>query len=227
MRNEQQPVESQCNSPSDGKEYTHPAFGQIRASRVQGQVNLYGSDFQHHAFMEITICRSTLRRSLSHDWHHGGRELISVVLSEAQWATFISSLHCGSGTPCTINHVDCKDMPAIPARNERVVTKMEMDERIAKVTSHLDDAIAGVEANLVGLSKVKRDAILASLRKAQREVSDSMPFAADSFAEHVEATVEKAKIEVEAYVQATITRAGLKAIAGQSPLSLPAVGGES
>lgn len=222
-RIEQEPVEGEGSHKWDpgSKSYTHPAFGQLRASRQQGgNLALYGSDFRHDTTIAISISRSILNRDLSRDWHHAGEELIEVVLSEAQWATFVSSLNCGTGVPCTIRHVDRESMPDIPLRNERDVVSEELDARVKRVTEHLNAAIADVEANLVGLSKAKRDAIMARIIKAQREVSDSMPFAAKSFSEHVEKTVEKAKIEVEAYMHGHIVRAGLAALGAQPPISI-------
>jgi len=85
-----------------GKSYEHPAFGQIRASRVSGHAVLYGSDFVHQGFVTITISTSQLQRTLAREWYFGKSEVIEVALSEAQWATFVSSMNMGSGVPCTI-----------------------------------------------------------------------------------------------------------------------------
>lgn len=66
-RNEEMPVES--DGHHEGKRYNHPAFGQLRASRVSGRTTLYGSDFVHEHFMIVEIHRSELNRDNSRDWY--------------------------------------------------------------------------------------------------------------------------------------------------------------
>ena len=39
---------------------THPAFGQVSASRVNGRTNLYGSDFSHNSYISLEIKRSEI-----------------------------------------------------------------------------------------------------------------------------------------------------------------------
>jgi hypothetical protein len=223
MRNEQEAemkIGGLVGHP-DGRTYTHPAFAQIGASRSYGGgFAHYGSDFRHDATIEIRIARSELNRDLSRDWHFEKEQLIVVRLSEAQWATFVSTLNNGSGVTCTIDHVAGEQAPGIALRNERDVVENEFVERTKRVAAHLSSAISEIDAELAGLSKAKREKILERMRQAHREVSDSMPFAAKSFAEHVETTVEKAKIEVEAYVHGRIVSAGLKAIGATSPLQM-------
>lgn len=67
-------------------------------------------------------------------------------------------------------------------------------------------------------------------RLARRALDDSLPFVATRFAEHMEETVEKAKVEVHSYIAASIHRAGLAAIAAPmagGPLALPNASGET
>ena len=219
---EQAPIESPGNMGTDSKRYDHPAFGQIAASRVQGDSTLYGSDFLHHAYITITIRRSQLCRDLSRDWHFGGEELIDVALSEAQWATFVSSLNVGQGVPCTIQHHDRKPIPTIPLRRNEDVVQDELAATVKQVAMDLDAAITDIEG-IIGesVSAKKREAILVRLRAAHRQVDDHLPFAAESFERHMEKTVEKAKVEVNAYAEHLIVRAGLTALGvPSSPLQL-------
>jgi hypothetical protein len=88
----------------------------------------------------------------------------------------------------------------------------EAARRVQATIKHLE------EQELKGLSKTRRDEALAELHQLERDLRDRLPFVAKQFAEHMEDVVEKAKIEVNAYVQSTIQRAGLAAIAaGEAP----------
>ncbi|KKL96942.1 hypothetical protein LCGC14_1839510, partial [marine sediment metagenome] len=100
-RNESQEptIEVTKDDPINDTVERHPAYAQIGAMRVSGShgAYLYGSDFRHQHYIMIQIHDSVLHRSLSGDRAHSGKRLIEVALSEAQWATFVSSLNQGSG----------------------------------------------------------------------------------------------------------------------------------
>lgn len=199
---------------------THPAFGQIGASRVTGHAYLYGSDFSHQHYVTVRISGSELKRSLSNDWPHPTRELIEVSLSEAQWATFVSSLNCGSGVQCTISHIGMKQMPEIAApKDRRHQIKTEADETMADGMAALKRLRAKI--NEMKVSQKQKDILLGALDTAERELNQNLPFVAEQFAEHIENVTEHAKIEVNAYIQSAIVRAGMKSLQDSSPIALP------
>lgn len=99
---------------NSGWRQRHPAFGQIRASRISGESALYGSDFMHQSYIEIVVKTSTLDRGLSNYFYHGGKEVVRVALSHAQWAAFVSQADIGDGTPCTLRRIGPEDMPELP-----------------------------------------------------------------------------------------------------------------
>jgi hypothetical protein len=133
MKNIENPVTVETTGPQAGTRTTHPCFAQIRASRVNGLTNLYDSDFQHNHFVSISIYRSELDRHLNRDWHHSRDELIEVNLSEAQWATFVSSMNVGCGVPCTLSYLHGKFVPQLPdTPDTRTLFKMEMTDAVKK-----------------------------------------------------------------------------------------------
>lgn len=190
----------------------HPAFGQITVNRVSGSRTLYGSDFRHDAYVRVTIKRSQLHRNHSRDWYYDKGEIITVDLSEAQWATFVSSFGVGSGVPCTIAREALKGVPTIPFRDEAQEFKIEASAALTAALDEIKALRAAVEENVAGMSKAKQGSLMESVRKAERSLSDSLPFIADQMAEHMEKRVEKAKVEVNAYATATVMRLGLDAL---------------
>lgn len=219
--NEQNPTIRHVPPPMGGTVESHPAFGQISASRVSGQSTLYGSDFLHHNFVEIRVTRSELHRSLSRDWHFGKDEIVSLCLSEAQWATFVSSMNRGSGIPCTLQYVAGERQPYIPFRTQTDHFKTEADAAIQKLTARVDAAITQMEGEIgSSLSAKKKDQLLSTLRMLRQDVASNLPFVANSLAEHMENTVETAKTEVHAYIASAIERAGIAALSATTPLQL-------
>lgn len=198
---------------------THPAFGQIGASRVSGRTNLYDSDFSHNAYMTISIRRSELHRNLANDWHYGREELIEVALSEAQWATFVSSANIGSGVPCTIEHLRGEVIPGLPAPASRVKQfGDEVRKRGADSIEALDKLAAEIDG--LGLSRAKADKLKEVVRAARSAFTSSIPYIAEQFDEHSEKTVERAKAEIHGYMTGVLTRSGLAALGAELPLQI-------
>lgn len=221
-RNIEEPVTTMKPGPGgmDHEVTTHPAFGQIVAMRVSGGANLYGSDFEHNAFMTIRIARSELHRNLSRDWHFAKEEIIEVALSEAQWATFVSAPNIGSGVPCTILHEGRVMTPGLPPPPSRAAqAQKEVRETLADSIRELDELDAMIDT--MGLSQKKANELKSKVRAARQELSSNHKFVAESFDEHMEETVEKAKVEIHGYMTSVIQRASIAALSGpETPLPL-------
>jgi hypothetical protein len=213
------------DDPLHGKTYEHPAFAQIAANRANGMggsTTLYGSDFGHHNTIRITLSRSQLRRDLSHDWHFAGKEIITVELSEAQWATFVNSLNVGNGVPCTIDReAGVGEVPGI-AREDRKV------QFAGEVNHTLDEAVKMLDALQEEVKAGRRGENVRSLFiQIRNRITSSLPFISKSFDQHMEKTVEAAKAEVHGHIQHTLVRAGLSALgADGKPTTLLTFAGE-
>lgn len=198
--------------------YDHPAFGQIRASRVTTTgAGLYGSDFPHRSFLSITVTRSQLQRGLSHDRYSAREQLIEVHLSEAQWATFISSLNLGEGVPCTLDWLPGEPLPGIAPLVDKVAQfKAEASEDLTEAEARIDEALA-----LVRSGKLRKGELESLLIQAKNHMTGGVDFVAKTFGEHVETTVENARVEIEAYVTGAVQRAGLQALGAAPPVVTP------
>ena len=201
----------------------HPAYTQIGAHRVSGGAYLYGSDFRHQHYITIQIHESELHRQLSGDRAHPRGRLIEVALSEAQWATFVSSLGQGSGVQCTLGFTPEAGLvpPIAQPKDRKLQFSQEMTERFDMATQALVDLAALIDES--PLSGKKKDALKRQLQVAERNLAPNMDFVASRFDEHMERTVEKAKSEVNAYAQHTLgdlAKMALKGGAGSEPLLL-------
>lgn len=207
-RSIQEPTAIPMSDPDLGTQFRHPAYAQLRASRVSSShgILLYGSDLRHTNFIAVTIAASSLTRSLSRDWHHAENDLIEVTLSESQWATFVSSLNLGSGIPATLTRYDGRLIPGLPERDIVHEFKNEVRDAMTQATTELDAALAALET---ADTKTWRKAVMERVAKARQHLSANLPFVADQFDHHAEAVVEAAKAEVAAHVQATLLRAGI------------------
>lgn len=199
-----------------GQTYEHPAFAQVRASRVSGRAVLYGSDFVHQNFVTITISKSQLQRSLAREWHFGSHEIITVALSEAQWATFVSSMNMGSGVPCTIERQTGVGLvPGLP-------NPAPLNAYRADIAEDTKEAINALQKALdVAAEKKVPKAVVAEIEAAMRAIRGSIPFVAEQFNRHMEEVVESAKVEIHGYANHVLQSAGIAALApGSDPIAL-------
>jgi hypothetical protein len=199
---------------------THPAYGLIGASRVSGNTALFGSDFMHQHYVTIQISRADLHRSLSRDWPAGRGEIIEVALSEAQWATFVSSMNVGQGIQCTIQHQNHQRTPQIPRPPERHQQfAREASERLAK----FDQEMAELERMVgkVNMGSKAKEELLFKMQIMRTNLPANIKFVGDQFVEHMEDVTEAAKVEVNAYLTSAIHQTGIKALQEGAPIALP------
>ena len=90
-----------------------------------------------------------------------------------------------------------------------------MRARVQKPIRALQRLREELQANTAGLSQKKIGHLLSAVDQAITELSSNLPFVADSFDEHVEEKIEKAKQEVHGYMNGVLTRAGVAQLIAQ------------
>jgi hypothetical protein len=190
---------------------TEPCFGQIHISRVSSNKAhpLYGSKLKHGNFITLSISQSELKRSLNTDWHHPLDEIIEVSMSENQFASLISSLNIGTGTPCTISRLHGKLVPPPTYINERKTVDREVAEKATQVVSELkvtQQRVADLLKPGAKITKGELTEIHELLRKQVQEVALNIPYMLKCFEENMDAIVTSAKADVEAHVMAVMLK---------------------
>lgn len=193
---------------------SHPSFGMIGASRIDigppGQP-LFQSDLMHRRTIRVRIASATRERNLKHDFVHASvGPFVEVELSEAQWASFVSSMNVGDGVPCTILTRESGRVPETPFE-PRLAESMKEVEKAAQ------EAFAEIRRARDDLAKAKDDNAGAKvIREAERDLhyriensESNMKFAASSLSKHAENVVQKARADIEAMVLAKAQALGL------------------
>lgn len=194
------PVRTNDTSFIGGERETHPAYASIQASRVSGAANLAGSDFNHQHYIVVRISEASSWRSHSNDRWFAGDQYIEVAMSEAQWATFISTLNHGSGTPATLTYLRGVQVPGIEPLNDKT-------ERFkAEVSKYLGEALKGLN-ELHGMVSTKK--LKELVRSVHMKLISAIPFVEDQFREETERSIERARVEIEATVSRMAAAAGL------------------
>jgi hypothetical protein len=187
----------------------HPAWVLVGASRVShsppGAV-LFDSDIKHQHYVVVSVKRARRKRDLYRDWLGGSQTIVEFAMSEAQWASFVSSMNSGDGVPATLQldaSFDGFEVPGVPYQPR---LRESMDE----VRKSASKAQAKVEKAFAAYKEKKTVGNLRDLEIAIDHMTPNMTFAAESLTEHAENVVQRARADVEAFVAAKARQLGLE-----------------
>lgn len=185
----------------------HPAFGLISVNRSQGTPRvLFDSDIQHGHTVHITIYEADRTRDLNHDSIFAkSREgiLAEVEMSEAQWASFVSSMGQGDGVPCTVRRKQGDwDIPGLPHAPR-------MAEQMAEVRNAADKALEKIREAFAAVEERPNKSNIRALKIAIEHMPANMAFAAQSLTDYTENVVQRATADIEAMVIAKAKYLGI------------------
>ncbi len=200
----------------------HPCFGAINISRVSGSANLFGSvtnNSQH--FIRLTISTATLSHSFGQDHVYSDRGIVEVHMTEAQFANMITSWNMGEGTPVTLARMRNGDkyecVPSLPSNAAKEAEraqdhfKHDMEKRMERVSSEMEEA-RKILAKKGAINKGDREKLGSAFSSVERWFKDAAPYSVHTFIESTERTMQKAKLEIDAFVTSIINRTGLNAL---------------
>lgn len=198
-----------------GVETSHPAYGCVVLTRQHsgGGQAMFGTSLLSETVISLKVCEATGKRRHHGDHHSPGKPIVEVRMTEAQFATFVSSMSVGEGTPCTIARMGYDFVPTIPPHDPLENSKREAREAGAAILSNLKSLRGKIAAGIQGLSKTRQADLLTEIDGAIKEASDGMPFILDQYAAHMGELTEEAKIAANGYVQNMVRSLGMEAIA--------------
>lgn len=191
---------------------THPAWGQIAAYRTSISPPgspLFDSDIRHQHTVVVRINEASRTRDLHHDWIIDGKELIEIEMSEAQWASFVSSMNT-SGVPCTLRTVAGVD-------RERVKFAPRLEESLRETRDAADRAFAQIDEAARLVEEKPTKANIRALRITIQNATPNVEYAAKTLGEHAENVVTKARADVEAMVARQAHQLGIEAADVEAP----------
>lgn len=197
-------------------EELHPAFALIGASRVSvgsvgGGAVLFDSDILHSHTVRVRLMVASRKRDLSHDWIHGEEQIIEVEMSEAQWASFVSSMNAGDGVPCTVRWRDGEWIPGFELDPRLGVTMAETKASAQKAFDGIKDAMEKYQEILADKTAKAADRREA-LHWLQSQINNAVPnvtYAGDQLVKQAEDVVQKMRSDVEAIVVGKARQLGM------------------
>ena len=204
-------------SDNERETFEHESYGMVGAYKVTGSGRrLFGSHTDgHHATIRLVIKRGTREHHLGQDWFYGGKQLIEIELTPAQWLSVITDMNTGDGHPCTLRYIEreqVEDPPEVPSETQAVMDHFVSESKgfVDYVESEVDEIYKILEKKSLLVKDRKRIASL--LNKISMEIKSDQPFRVRTFMEATERVLSSAKIEAESYLALLVNRTGTKAL---------------
>ncbi len=198
---------------------THPSFVMVGFNRITcsppGE-KLFGSEIESQSMIRLSVVEAQEQWHLSQTWHHGGKHLIEVDLSPAQFAELLTSMNVGSGVCGTLRFRERDGQ--IPSALDENTLPEQIKADIKRDTQSLIDAAKafGKQVNqIVGsskLTKADKASLIDIAANLQMTLESNMPFVIDQYVEAVDKVTASAKAEVDAFVVGAATRLGFKTL---------------
>lgn len=193
---------------------THPAFGMIQVTRMSSNPGsvLFDSDIRHGHSVVVRVSTATRKRDLNRDRIHGSsKDVVEIEMSEAQWASFVSSMG-SSGVPCTLRATQTeRTIPGLPYDPRLAHSMDEVKGAAEKTFGRIQAAMAAYDALPKTATAKERRAAIDAIRSATRSAEANMVFAATSLTEHAENVVQRSRADIEAMAMQAAERLGLPA----------------
>jgi hypothetical protein len=184
----------------------HPAWALIGASRVSssGGAVLFESDIRHQHYVVVTLTTASRTRDLNRDWIYGEKKFVEVAMSEAQWASFVSTMNVGQGVPATLlRREDERNVPGMPY-------EPRLRESMAEVRGAADKYISRIREAFDTYANHKTVGNLRDLEATIKNATSNIAFTAKSLDEHAENVVQRARADIEAMVMHKAQQLGLE-----------------
>lgn len=194
---------------------THPSFGIIEFTRVNGINNFFGSDLEQDHYIQLTISEGEKVSDLSSERFYPNKRILKARMTATQFSELITSLNIGSGVPCTLEIVNDKIIEKLPKQeNRKEFVHRKFKDRLKEFSSNLisyqKEAKDIVKKKT--LSKDDQNILINNLDYLIAEINSNMPFFAECFQEVMDEMVIEAKTEIEASILHKINQAGLSTL---------------
>lgn len=206
------------------EETSHPSYGTIGWHRVSGQrENLFMSSLTHNTWVELEIRGAAkVRRDYHETVYHsvGQGNVVTVAMSEAQFAQFITSPNQGTGAPCTITRRGNTSVPQCPPDEQMIQFRKELLEDAKAVTEGAKETLKVIDQMLSQKTLKKGDLheVRAQVAALQSNVEANMPFLVKQFNEYMDGVFHDAVAALEGHIHQRLESVGLEHLQNETKM---------
>ena len=180
------------------------------------------SSLQHNGWVEIRVRGACKTRSGTHDTRassSGEPIYIKLALTEAQFASFITTSNQGDGTPCTISVLNGKKVEDCPEDEQLIQFRQELHNDASRVTRTTRKALTELRkiTPLEGTIRKKElreklERVQGLLATAVQDVDLNLPFLVQTFEEYMDGVFHDAVAQFEGHVKTRSEQLGFEAL---------------
>jgi hypothetical protein len=196
---------------------SHESYAVAELSRISSNKGktLFGSSIAHSNTIELRIYEAEhIRSEFSSDRYYAKKNLITVEMSNTQFAELITSFNYGSGVPVTLRQFD-GIRKANPISFDK--RKQHIDEFKLKMNKFSEN-LERDENRLIELlkkpklSKADKHEMTLLFTYARRNINQNIPFFESMFEEQIDKTITEAKGEIDSFINNAVTRTGIETL---------------
>lgn len=206
------------------KIYKHESFGNIQIHKIFGKSGyMFGSDVVNNdSYLEMEVSQA----EMDDDPTTGLRSvferdtILRVKFTDSQFATLMTTISNGQGTPCTITQIGEErisqvSVSEIPNRIDSIRSSyMKRISDVATSAKKYKEEINKIISKKTALNDSEKRRISILYDAIAQEFTSNIPFALDIITEASEKIVSNAKIEVESFINDSIRKTGLDHLNG-------------
>ena len=201
--------------------YKHDSFGSIQIHKIFGKSGyMFGSDVNNDSYLELEVSNADMVDDPSTGLRNvfSRETILKVKFTASQFATLMTTISNGEGTPCTITEVGGERIPQVSVNN--VPNKIDAIRssyikrvsELESVTKLYKKEIDSILSKKTALNETEKRRVSILYDQISQEFTSNIPFALDIINEASENIVSHAKTEVEAFVNNAIHKTGLDAL---------------
>jgi hypothetical protein len=180
----------------------------VSFSRVQGHVDLFGSDIKTGHFIDLRVSTAYETRDFHQTRIYADEEILSLSLSNNQFVELITQMNIGRGTPCTLNSFRGATVEPYKALDKRL--HEEFSEEVTTDLKHnlelINNAISRMSKETPPLNKTKFTSYMNELQLYLERLVSYPEFAIERFQETLDKLELHTKIEVETFISQKLYR---------------------
>jgi hypothetical protein len=192
----------------------HPSYGLVKFSRIQGHAHFFGADSRPDSYIELTVSECEHNQDLVQSWYFPRKELVSLRLTNNQFAELITSLNMGSGVPCTLEFIKGEGKIEQEKEKEYKVDfhKKKTKEMFTDILTNFKKKAQELDQVALKLPKKDQETVKRFTASIIQEFNSNMPFFMECFYEQMEKVAQEIKSNLEADVMHKLTTLGLETL---------------
>jgi len=202
----------------DKNKYSHPSYGMIRISRVQGHKSCYMSeDIDYGGYILLEVKQSYALRKDYYETDNLSSDLVlRLRLTYNQYSELISTINSSSGVPCTLEYITSNGNGKVeqykPLPSEIDMFEINIDtevNNIKQVLSNIEDKL-DVITTRANLSKKDIKELSIEISKLNLAITDRLPFIVTMFKEYMGKFISKSKVQIGSWLEHKLYSMGLE-----------------